>query len=172
MLYSRCASPSLAYLKAKEIVDDYTKGKNKIKQIEFENAKSSLTSALLSKWESKSGALGDTFQSWMYLQDQSCYSSSSSSSSLSSSSSSSNITTALTYRLNLISRIEKVEIKDVLDALDRYLCPLFSMKNVCFSIATPNQQCEDVAVSFGMKNMVMGVGVTNAHVIYIYILKI
>lgn len=124
-------------------MDNYSNGKEVVKNIEFENAKSSLTSALLSRWESKSGALGDTYQSWFYLQDQRKQSDQR------------NLPkTALSHRLDLISRISKVDIKDVLYALDEYLCPLFSLSNVCFAIATPNQECEDVATSFGMDDMV------------------
>lgn len=151
---SRCASPVLAYSKAKEIVDNYSQGKEKVKQIEFENAKSSLTSSLLSRWESKSGAIGDTYQSWLYLQTGGNSSSSSVSVAPSTAANAKRITTALSYRLGLISRIQKVTIQDVLQALDEYLCPLFNLNNVCFAIATPNQQCEDVANSFGMKDMV------------------
>ena len=110
---SRCANPAVAHEAAKAIFADYATGAKKLQRTEFENTKSSLMNATLCYWETKSGALRDTFRRWFFMRegaDSDGYAP---------------MVPAADYRRGFMARVAAVSQDDVKMALCDFIVPLF-----------------------------------------------
>jgi hypothetical protein len=127
---------------AAAIVHKYASGNTPFALTEFENAKSSLCSEQLGHWEDKSGALGDTFNAWFYLTNET--------------SKAGGMPTAEAYRRGLMARMQAVTPEQALKALQTYVSSLFDPTKSCFAVAAPLSEHERIATALGKKGIVAG----------------
>ena len=123
-------------------MDGYVSGASELGGVELENARSSLCSATLGAWESKSGALQDSFQSWWYLGGQEEQAGAAGAAR----------GTAAAYRRGFMARVEAVTKRDVERAMATYLAPLFDPSRSAFACAAPLAEHGATARALGLKS--------------------
>jgi len=120
--------------------------------VELENAKSSLCSATLGVWETKSGALSDSFKAWWYLQQQQKQQQRQGEEATAAQTKEETMpSTAEVYRRSFMRKVEVVTDDQVLAAMAKYVAPLFDQNKCCVSVASPLAEHLGVAKQFGMK---------------------
>ena len=132
---SRCSSPGPALARARAIVQGYCSGAA-LAETEFENAKSSLCSATLGAWESKSGALTDTFRAWFYLEAAG-----------EAGGMAAGGATAEGYRRAFMARVDAVTVAEARAAMVAYVLPLFTRS--VLACACPLQELAAVSADLG-----------------------